>query len=222
MIDIADRLTATYREVRATTEAAETSGDSVVSPSGGDSAAAECGLVLRRRFPYPPGTVWSAVTEADRLGRWLAPVTGELRAGGTFHVAEHADGTVLECVPPHLFAVTWGGDAIVVTVRLAADEAGDTVLELVHTGVPSDGAVRHGPAWDVAIASLERFLAGDTREEPAAWRGSTEVQTFAQHSVSAWVRATEVSGVATAEDLTDAVRDCLRRLAPDLTRPSTA
>ncbi|EIE98850.1 SRPBCC family protein [Saccharomonospora glauca] len=223
MIDIADRLTATYREVRTATETSESAAsERSATPRPEEASAGEYGLVLRRRFPHPPETVWQAVTEADRIGRWLAPVTGELRAGGSFHVADQADGTVLECVPPHLFAVTWGGETCVVTVRLAADEAGDTVLELVHTGVPRDGAVRHGPGWDVAIASLERFLAGDTDEDPAGWRSSTEVQTFAQHSVSAWVRATEASGVSTAENLTDAIHDCLRRLAPDLTRPSSA
>lgn len=201
MIDIADRLTATHREVRA----AET---------------AEFGLVLRRRFPAPPATVWAALTDADRLARWFAPVTGDLRADGTFDVADQVAGTVLECAAPHLFTVTWGGDNVVVTVRMAPDDQGDTVVELVHTGIERDGAVRHGPGWDVAIAGLERFLADDVKPEPAAWRASTEVQTFAQHSVSAWVKATEVSGVATAEELTDAVRDCLRRLAPDLTGPA--
>ncbi|WP_197319978.1 SRPBCC domain-containing protein [Saccharomonospora sp. NB11] len=201
MIDIADRLTATHREVRATD-------------------TDEFGLVLRRRFPAPPETVWGALTEVDRLTRWFGPVTGDLRPGGTVELAGPGTATVLDCAAPHLFAVTWGSDTVVVTVRLAADDQGDTVLELVHTGVGRDGAVRHGPDWDVAVAALERFLAGDVEPDPAAWRASTEVQTFAQHSASAWVRASEVSGVATADQLVDAVRDCLRRLAPDLTGPS--
>ncbi|MEY7971917.1 SRPBCC domain-containing protein [Saccharomonospora xinjiangensis] len=219
MIDIADRLTATYREVRTTTDVGAL--EQTEQPRPGTDAA-EYGLVLRRRFSCPPATAWSAMTEVENLARWLAPVTGETHVGGTFRVADHAEGTVLDCAAPHLFAVTWGGETEVVTVRLAEDEAGDTVVELVHTGVPRDGAVRHGPGWDVAIAGLERFLAGETEPEPGTWRASTSVQTFAQHSVSAWVKATEVSGVATAEELADAAGDCLRRLAPDLTRPATA
>ncbi|WP_298179241.1 SRPBCC domain-containing protein [Saccharomonospora sp.] len=204
-MDIADRLTATYREVR----------------TSGSSDTADCALVLRRRFPRPVDTVWRAITEPDLIRAWFAPVTGHLRVGEAFEVEGHAEGTVLECVPPHLFTVTWDDETNVV-VRLASDEQGDTVLELVHTGLPSDGAVRRGPMWDVIVASLDRFVSGDTADDLTTWRASAEVQVFAQHSVSAWVTATEASGVAAADDLADAVRTCLQRVAPDLTPPATA
>lgn len=204
MIDIADRLTATYREVRTS-----------------DSTDAACALVIRRRFRCTVDTVWQAVTEPDRIRAWFAPFTGGARVGESFEVEGHATGTVLECVPPHLFTVTWG-DGANVTVRLAPDEHANAVLELVHAGLPTDGAVRQGPMWDVAIASLDRFVTEDTADDLAAWRASAEVQTFAQHSVSAWVTATEASGAATAEDLADAVRACLQRMAPDLMPPAPA
>ncbi len=35
-------------------------------------------------YPLPSGEVWSAATEPERLGRWFADVTGDLRVGGTW------------------------------------------------------------------------------------------------------------------------------------------
>lgn len=219
MIDIADRLTATYREVRATGRLPTPDADNTDDPAPEEDSGS--GLVLRRRLDHDLDTVWAAVTDADTLGRWLAPVTGALRAGGAFSVAGHADGIVLDCTPPHRLAVTWGAESAVVTVRLAADDGGHAVLELVHTGLPLDGPVRHGPWWDVAILGLELALSGAATDDLTAWRARPDVQTFAQHAVSAWVRATDTAGTATPDELSEAAHDCLSSLAPDLTRGAT-
>lgn len=99
-------------------------------------------LVLRREYPDPIGEVWAALTESDRLARWIgthggggAPggtvaftLTGEADAGG--EVAPPVTVTILECDPPRRLVVdmpetaerTWR-----VAVTLAA-EAGGTVL----------------------------------------------------------------------------------------------
>ncbi|WP_024874136.1 SRPBCC domain-containing protein [Saccharomonospora piscinae] len=209
MIDIADRLTATYREARLTT--ADPAADATTS----------CGLVVRRRVRCALDTAWSALTEPSGLDRWPTATAGALEAGAAVRVAD-ADGTVLDRVPPHLLAVTWGPRLGTVTIRLAADDQATTVLELVHTGLSPEDVVYEGPMWDVAIAVLEHRLAGNAGGDCGNWRVSTAVQTFGQHAVSAWVRATEVSGLATAEALAPAAGRCLRRVAPDLTRPAPA
>lgn len=43
------------------------------------------GFLLRfaQTYPTTPADLWAAVTRPDRLARWFAPVTGDLRDGGT-------------------------------------------------------------------------------------------------------------------------------------------
>jgi uncharacterized protein YndB with AHSA1/START domain len=99
-------------------------------------------VVVQREYPDPIGQVWAALTESDRLARWIgthtgggAPgctveftMTGEVDAGG--EVTEPVTVTILECDPPRRLVVdipesadrTWR-----VAVTLAA-EAGHTVL----------------------------------------------------------------------------------------------
>lgn len=41
---------------------------------------------FERRYAATPADVWSAVTEPDRLARWLGPVEGDLRRGGVVRI----------------------------------------------------------------------------------------------------------------------------------------
>lgn len=215
MIDIADQLSATCREVRA-------SRDEAVS------------VLLRRRFPAPVEEVWRALTEPARLAHWFPKVKGELRPGGSFKVEGETGGEILGCEPPRLLRLSWGDERNVVEVRLAEDEAeaanptGDagtstaenavTIVELVHAAAPDVAdCLRAGPSWDVSFLALERYLLARPMGDPIAWRSSPQVQTFFQHSVSAWARATEAAGAASAEQIGAATSASLRRFAPDLT-----
>ena len=74
---------------------------------------------LRREYPADVADVWDAVTDPARLARWFAPVTGDLREGGSFAVEGNADGEIRECTPPSSLVLTWGSPVSVVTVRLA-------------------------------------------------------------------------------------------------------
>ncbi len=54
--------------------------------------------------------LWSALTEPDRLARWIGTVDGELRLGGEFRAAFFTSGwegvgRVRECDPPHHFRI---------------------------------------------------------------------------------------------------------------------
>lgn len=162
-------------------------------------------VTVRREYPADAEDVWEAVTDPARLARWFAPVTGDLRPGGTFAVEGNADGEIRECSPPSTLVLTWGGPVSVVTVRLTPAGAA-TVLELEHT-VPvafagsGAGALFVGPGWDVALLGLGLHLRGEDVGDPVAWEDSEEVRRANAASVDAWVATVTASGTATAEEV---------------------
>ena len=62
---------------------------------------------LRRRYDADIEDVWAAITSTERLSRWLRPVTGDLREGGTFAIEGGEHGEILRCDPPRLLRVSW-------------------------------------------------------------------------------------------------------------------
>ncbi|GAB2683465.1 SRPBCC family protein [Thalassiella azotivora] len=123
---------------------------------------------FERRYATTAEDLWSALTEPDRLARWLAPVTGELAAGGRYRVdfggGDEATGVVQECRPPHLLVVSWdfpGEPTSRVVVELAAAAAGaGTVLVLDHSRLPADQAVGYGAGWHAYLDGLGDHLTG--------------------------------------------------------------
>ncbi|MBK1788298.1 SRPBCC family protein [Prauserella cavernicola] len=208
MIDIATQLKTVYREVKKR-QADDEQGESV-------------GVLLRRRYSAEIDDVWDALTDPDRLPRWFAPVTGELKEGGRFEVEGNADGEILRCERPELLELTWGSEDSIVALRLASDENGDTVVELEHT-VPIElagsgaGSLYVGPGWDVSLLGLDKYVRGEEIGDVAEWENSQDTQRFSQHSVSAWAKATESSGTATPDQIDEARKVSLAQFAPDLT-----
>ncbi len=48
---------------------------------------------ISRSYSTDLDDLWDACTTAERLARWFAPVSGELRLGGRYQVEGNADGT---------------------------------------------------------------------------------------------------------------------------------
>lgn len=134
----------------------------------GTPATAGARLEVARLYPLPSGEVWSAVTEPDRLGRWFADVTGDLRVGGAWSATfpdGSASGVVAECEPAARIVTSWrwahepAGAApgrLTVTVEPGADA---TRLLLVHegvTGTPTGQAA----GWYAHLAGLASHLRG--------------------------------------------------------------
>lgn len=138
---------------------------------------------LRRRYDCPIEDVWSAFTEPDRLKRWFLPVTGDLRAGGTFQLEGNAHGEILECEPPHRLLVTWVyGDRTADEVELRlAETDGATTVELEHASVTrmveiegrmvdvilndsETGIWGLGTGWELGLIGLGWFLRGEFPE----------------------------------------------------------
>lgn len=161
-------------------------------------------VTMHRSYDAAVADVWSAITDPARLARWMYPITGELRLGGSFQFEGNAGGTILACEPPRHLRITFGMASSVVTVRLSTLGA-RTQLALEHT-VPIEiaqsvaGAFWVGPGWDLGLVSLARYLR-DALGDAAAYRASPEAQLLMTASIDAWASTVAASG-ATPDEVT--------------------
>lgn len=197
MIDIIEQVDKAHRELR-TKDKAKT-------------------VLLRRTYDADVADVWDACTTAERIGRWLSPVTGDLRLGGRYQIKGNAGGEVLQCEPPKLLKVSWvyGEESATntseVELRLADAGEGRTAFELEHLAVDIDpkfwaefgpGAV--GIGWDLALLGLAGHLAGDEFEvDNLELLQTPEILEFMTRSGRDWGTAHEASG-ASADEATGA------------------
>ena len=177
-------------------------------------------VVLSRHYPSPPGDVWNALTDPERLVRWFLPITGDLRVGGRYQLEGNAGGEILQCDRPRLIRATFGGESSIVELRLSADGDG-TLFELDHS-VPDElagsaaGALFVGPGWDGAVLGLGLFLVGEVAADPVAAANSLEAQEFSKHSIDSWERLLRDSDAATDEQIDGGVAMAMAQFAPDL------
>jgi uncharacterized protein YndB with AHSA1/START domain len=212
VIDIVKQINATQREI----------GNQPLATGEGRS------LLLRRTYDAPIDDVWSACTEPDRISRWLAPIDGDLRLGGTFQLKGNAGGDILRCEKPHLIKVTWTfgeGMATEVEVRLAPGDGGGTVLELEHTA-PAEivdemvrtygpgGTIGIGGGWDLALLGLDLFLDGVTFD-PGTWEATAEAKEFATRSCHAWGAVIQAAWGTSDDDIAAAIAFGVGQFAPD-------
>jgi uncharacterized protein YndB with AHSA1/START domain len=161
-------------------------------------------VTMRQTYQASSGDVWDACTNAERIPRWLMPVTGDLRLGGTYQLAGNAGGTILACRPERSFSVTWeyGGEVSWVDVLLDGPGAGPTTVTIVHVA-PFDperwaefGPGGVGIGWDMMLLGLAQHLAGSaaiTPEEAMRWSASEEGLAFMRGSGDRW-REAHVAG----------------------------
>jgi uncharacterized protein YndB with AHSA1/START domain len=174
------------------------------APDGGDLLV----VTVTRDYQAEQADVWEALTDRDRLRRWVGEVTGDLEVGGTFQLADHAGGTILGCEPPRRVRFTFGGEDSIITVTLSPAGADRTTLTLEHA-VPASllggnqVAIEIGRRWDDAAMVLARHLAGEAVESPIAPDRSDDARSFARASIEAWRATTEAAALAPAEDLAD-------------------
>lgn len=118
--------------------------------------------------------LWSALTEPDRLARWIATVDGDPRLGGTVQTAflssgYEAPGRIDVCDAPRRLVITFEADTPgenVVEANLTA--VGDrTRLVIEQRGFPVTDIVGHGGGWQLHAEDLAAHLGG---REPGEWR----------------------------------------------------
>ena len=125
------------------------------------------------RYDTKADDLWTALTDPDRLSRWIARVEGDLALGGAFHArftsGWEGPGRVEVCEPPRRLLVRLDPglpDETVVEALLTPD--GDrTHLVVEERGLPLDEYADHGAGWQAHIEDLATHLTG---AEPADWR----------------------------------------------------
>ena len=128
---------------------------------------------MEGRYDTDIDDLWSAITDPQRLARWVAGVEGDLRLGGGFRArftsGWEGPGRVDACEPPRRLLVTMAPgeeDETVIEAELAAD--GDrTRLVVEERGFPLDELAAHGAGWQAHVEDLAAHVEG---REPVEWR----------------------------------------------------
>ncbi len=158
-------------------------------------------IIAERNYAAPPADVWDALTNRERIPRWLLPISGDLRLGGRYQLEGNAGGTITTCDPPEHLAITWEYDGAVSWVDVYLTEAGaDTHLRLEHVAIVDDfddkwdefgpGAV--GVGWDLSLVGLAEHLA--TGEAVNADLTDPAVHELMRLSSDGWCRASIAYG----------------------------
>jgi uncharacterized protein YndB with AHSA1/START domain len=119
--------------------------------------------------------LWSAITEPDRLARWIATVEGDLRVGGTiqaqFTSTWEGPGRIDVCEAPNRLLLTMepeSEDEAEIEAMLTAEGA-RTRLVVEERGLPLDVLHKHGAGWQAHVEDLGRYLAGGESQWKARW-----------------------------------------------------
>jgi len=149
-------------------------------------------LTVTRTYDASADEVWHALTTAERIERWMMPVTGDLEVGGRFQLEGNAGGEVLECVPPERLAITWeyGGQVSWVDLSLRPTPDG-TLLQLDHSApVPPEMWEQFGPGavgigWEMGLMGLAEHLAAPDAERPPR-ETMPDLTDYLVESAAAW------------------------------------
>jgi len=212
VIDIVHQINATHRDL----------GDMPMSSGAGRS------IFLRRTYPTGIEDVWEACTDPKRISRWLAPVSGDLRLGGSYQLEGNAGGEIVTCQRPTLLRITWSmgpGMDTELELRLASDGDDSTILELEHTS-PADitdamvreygpgGTIGIGGGWDLALTALDLHIGG-AAFDVATWEDTPEAKAFARESCGAWGAAIQQAWGISDDDIDAAVAFGISHFAPE-------
>ena len=147
--------------------------------------------------------LWDAVTNAERIPRWFAPISGELKLGGRYQLEGNAGGDITRCEPPSAFDVTWefAENVSWVTARLESVEAG-TRLTLKHIMGKDEASEAHwlkygpgatGVGWDLGFLGLGLHVDGEgeaiDEERYHAWMATPKGKSFLRDCAAAWSAA---------------------------------
>lgn len=110
--------------------------------------------------------LWSAITQPERLSRWIGEVSGDLTLGGQFRARFTSSwtgpGRIEVCEPPHRLLVKLdpdsGEDTEVEAILTPAGEQTRLVIE--ERGLPLGVLPGHGAGWQAHVEDLAAHLTG--------------------------------------------------------------
>ena len=153
-------------------------------------------VTLSREFSVPVAELWSAITTADRIGKWMTAVSGDLRLGGRYQLEGNAGGSVTACEPERSFEITWEYAGAVGWVSVAVEEVTDSRsrLTLTHTDhVYEEFWNQYGPGgtgvgWDLSFLGLARHVERGEQQPPETegWESSPEGVAFVTACSNDW------------------------------------
>ncbi|OIV39439.1 hypothetical protein BIV57_00975 [Mangrovactinospora gilvigrisea] len=129
---------------------------------------------IEGRFDTDLDDVWSALTEPDRLSRWLGEIHGDFRLGGELRARYYASGwegtlRVNACEPHRRLHLVPAEDKATddngTEVTLHPD-GHQTILVLIQHGVPLDLIAAFGTGNQTHVEDLAAHLAGRGRTDP--------------------------------------------------------
>ena len=134
-------------------------------------------IVMTREFRAPIDDVWAAVTESDRLARWIGTWSGDPADGKVlFQMRYEGDDVpsevfvIDECDEPRRLAITtdasYGEQSVTWHLELDLAEA-DSVTTLTFAQSVPDPTMAHdvGPGWDYY---LDRMVVAESGGDVAA------------------------------------------------------
>jgi uncharacterized protein YndB with AHSA1/START domain len=119
--------------------------------------------------------LWKACTTPERLARWIAEVSGDLRVGGTVHAVFTSTwtgpSTIEVCDAPHhlrLVSDPETDDETRIEAWLTA-EGSQTRLVVEESGLPIGQLHFYGAGWQAHLEDLGRSLVNDGPVHPDGW-----------------------------------------------------
>lgn len=124
-------------------------------------------IVLTRTFAAPIEAVWAAVTESERLERWIGRWEGDPATGSiTFYMTAEGDDvegeafTILECEPPRRFSADTSVGEQTWHLRVDLSQVGETTTLRFAQLLGDDDMSNVGPGWEYYLDRLAASLAG--------------------------------------------------------------
>jgi uncharacterized protein YndB with AHSA1/START domain len=123
--------------------------------------------------------LWKACTTPERLARWIAEVSGDLRVGGTVHAVFTSTWTgparIEVCDAPHRLLLTMepGTEAETQIEAWLTAEGSRTKLVVEERGIPVGQLHFHGAGWQVHLEDLATSLVSDGSAHAGGWSEQT-------------------------------------------------
>lgn len=129
-------------------------------------------LRFERRYDHPIADVWDAITDTERLGRWMFPMTFEKHAGGKLQVDLGELGTVTGRVlvwdEPHKLEYEWQEPAGVGEtpdatwhIRFSLRPDGDATVMVFEHLLPDARRPEFAAGWHWYLDRLAALLGGN-------------------------------------------------------------